>query len=68
MSRARIYRPGRIIKDWKQFCNQIDSGNYIWWDDRPCHPAWLISMQYNVLRYLLRRGVFRYARKNEGSK
>lgn len=64
MSRARKYRPGRVIKDRSQLLNEIDAERYVYLFDRPCHPSWLASMQYRTLRMILRMRGFRFAKEN----
>lgn len=64
MSRTRKYRPGRKIRTVATLLREIDAGRYVYWGKRPCHPSWLGSMQYFVLRTLARYGQFRFAKEN----
>ncbi len=60
--RTRKYKPGRVIKDRSQLLNELDAGRYVYLGERPCNPAWLISMQYRTLRWMLKAKRFRFAR------
>lgn len=61
MPRQRIYRAGRQIKTMDRLSRELLAGNYLWFFGRPCHPSWLMSMQFRTLHSLIRHKALRTA-------
>ena len=45
----------------------LDAGQYVYFHNKPQHPGWVASMQYNAIRIYVTRGSCRYAIPNEES-
>lgn len=63
MARQRLYRPGRKIKTMSLLSRELLAHRYVWYFGRPCHPSWLLSMQFRCLSYMVSKGAFRLALK-----
>jgi hypothetical protein len=60
-----MYRKGQRIPTIHELVFVLERGEYVFWGDRPNHPAWMRSMSFNNLAGGIKRGWFHYAIRNE---
>lgn len=62
MSRARKYKPGRVIRTVAGLLRELDAQRYVYWGERPCHPIFVGNVGYWKLKSQVSYGRFRLAR------
>ena len=58
------YRPGNRIPGLTELDRAIERGEYVFWNHKPQHPAFIVSMKFKTVRDGLRAGVLFYAVPN----
>lgn len=63
--RRHKYRPGPPIRDPLHAIALLMAGQWLYWNDKPQSPAWLLNMQIRTLVHSARSGTLRIAIPNE---
>jgi hypothetical protein len=64
MARQGKFSPGNEIRDIYELISLLKDGRWIYWQDRPKHPSFLLSMQLNALISRVGQRSFRLAIPN----
>lgn len=64
MKKRKFSKGPPIIHPMDLF-DELMRGNYVYWHNKPQHPSWMTSMQFNSLMNAARRGILSYAIPNE---
>lgn len=67
MARQAKFSPGHEIKDIYELISLLKLGCWIYWQGRPKHPSFLLSMQLNALIFRVGQRSFRLAIPNRQS-
>lgn len=57
MARIKKYERGDRLS-FVDLNDALSQHEYVFWSERPCHPSFIMSMKYNTVSGLCRRGVF----------
>lgn len=59
------FRQGAVIKTMAVLVKELDAGRWIYWNHKPQHPGWIISMTYRTLRQAVAVGMLRKTKENK---
>ncbi len=62
---VRKYKKGHRITGMTELDMCFDAGEYIYWNHKPQHPSWLMSMQYNSLKNAVKQGILFTTKENK---
>jgi hypothetical protein len=65
MATKRKFRKGEQIRNLEHLCRCLGSGRWIYWNHKPLHPGWILSMTLQTLRGGIMRGILWIAEPNE---
>lgn len=63
--RKHKFRPGRTIRTLTDAVRRIDKGEWIYFNHKPQHPGWMLSVQLQTIRASVQRGFLRQAIRNK---
>lgn len=64
MAKPKKYIKGPPVRGILELAAEIMEGNYVFWRDKPQHPAWIGSMPLLVLAQCCRNGTISFASIN----
>jgi hypothetical protein len=52
--RVRKFKQGAVIRSMRELQEAFEAQDHIFWDSRPTHRAWMMSMHYHTLLIYVR--------------
>jgi len=59
--KGRMFCKGPVLTSLDDLSRCTLSGQWIYWNDKPLHPGWIISMQFRTIRDALDMGILSLA-------
>lgn len=47
---VRKFKKGKVITSMNELDMLMDAKEFVYWNNKPCHPSWLGSMTFHTLK------------------